>query len=309
MKGLLSIIVCTYNRAESLKDTLTSLGRQQMPAGMDLEIIAVDNNSKDHTPDVVKKAAGTSAWPLRYVFEGEQGLSHARNRGLSKAEGEWIAFTDDDVVADEHWAAALHAALVRESASCAGGRILPQWETPPPAWLQRNLLGNLALVDHGDEPLAMEEKFIGTFLYGASMAYTREVFTRFGGFNTELGRKGNVLLCGEETDLMKRIFEGGGRIVYVPEAVVHHKIPKERMQLSYFQRWNFHYGRSIAFMENGGRRIPVWLAKECVQNAAAAAWAYARRLEQEAVRRQLLCFFQLGQMAGRLSAKPVKTGV
>src|SRR5690348_6834853 len=97
-----TIIVCTYNRAASLRDTLQALRRLDSPAGCEWEVIVVDNNSRDDTRAVVEEVA--ASWPrLRYEFEGAQGLSHARNRGIGAARGDVILFTDDDVLPESDW--------------------------------------------------------------------------------------------------------------------------------------------------------------------------------------------------------------
>jgi len=92
-----SVIICTYNRAKSLQKTLHSLAAMTLPADWLWEVIVVDNNSCDDTRAVVAGFARTARFPLRYVFEGMQGLCQARNTGLTVARSEVIAFTDDDV--------------------------------------------------------------------------------------------------------------------------------------------------------------------------------------------------------------------
>src|SRR5437762_3176643 len=94
----ISAIVCTYNRCESLRDTLTALKQQHLRNGSSLEILVVDNNSRDLTKKVVSEAAKESGWPIRYVFESRQGKSSALNRGIREAAGEFLVMTDDDMI-------------------------------------------------------------------------------------------------------------------------------------------------------------------------------------------------------------------
>ncbi len=116
------------------------------------EIVVADNNSTDDTRDVVARFAESGPAPVRYMFEPRQGVSHARNAALATASGAVLAFMDDDVRPAEDWLAAVLAALAREDADIVGGRILPLWESPPPAWLEDNaqLYDYLALMTYPD---------------------------------------------------------------------------------------------------------------------------------------------------------------
>jgi len=129
-----SIIVCTYNRALSLRDTLRALRAQKTATLRDWEVIIVDNNSKDDTRKIVAEAQ--REWPsLRYEFEGAQGLSHARNHGIAAAHGDVLLFTDDDVLPEPDWLDATLLGLEKHQADACGGFVAPIWETPPPPWL------------------------------------------------------------------------------------------------------------------------------------------------------------------------------
>jgi glycosyltransferase involved in cell wall biosynthesis len=132
-----SVIVCTYNRCESLRETLAALQGQVVHPETRLEIIIVDNNSSDQTRDVIQEAAKQTRWPLAYCFEGRQGKSHALNQGIRRAQGEFLLFTDDDVVPDDRWVQGLHDALMLHRADVAGGPIRPLWLGTAPWWLPR----------------------------------------------------------------------------------------------------------------------------------------------------------------------------
>src|SRR5574340_52790 len=107
-----SVIICTYNRADLLKESILSVQNQDFPSDQ-YEIIVVDNNSADDTKDVVTETAKDSPVRIIYVFEGKQGLSHARNTGINNSDGEIIVFTDDDVEAEKSWLRELVAAKIR----------------------------------------------------------------------------------------------------------------------------------------------------------------------------------------------------
>src|SRR6266540_2548384 len=124
---MISAIICTYNRANSLQKTLKSLEDLVVPANLSWELIVVDNNSRDDTRAVVEGFARTARFPVRYVFAGRQGLCHARNTGITVARGEVMAFTDDDVTVDPCWL--WHLKRTFDQCDCMGvaGRIVPVW--------------------------------------------------------------------------------------------------------------------------------------------------------------------------------------
>ena len=132
MSMQVSVVIGTYNRAHLLEGTLEALASQEVPGSLEWEIVVVDNNSRDATAQVTTAFSKTTATRVRYVFEPQQGLSHARNRGIREARGAIIAFTDDDVLPASDWIAEIAAAIDRWKADGVGGRILPRWETSPP---------------------------------------------------------------------------------------------------------------------------------------------------------------------------------
>ena len=131
-----SVVVCTYNRCASLAETLDAIGAQQVPPGFRWELIVVDNNSKDDTRGTVERfAACRPNLAVRYGFEPKQGLSNARNHGIGAATGEFLVFTDDDVLPAADWLATLVQGMREHGCDAAGGYIEPLWQAPPPPWL------------------------------------------------------------------------------------------------------------------------------------------------------------------------------
>src|SRR5262249_39831024 len=120
-----SVVIGTFNRADLLGGTLRALVAQEGVESLRWEIVVVDNNSRDATPQVVAEVSTMTAIPVRYVFEPLQGLSRARNRGVLAARGAIIAFTDDDVIPAPDWIVQIGAAMDRWNAHGVGGRILP----------------------------------------------------------------------------------------------------------------------------------------------------------------------------------------
>ena len=243
---LISAVICTYRRPETLLAAIESLIDQTI-APESYEIIVVDNNSGDSTETVVKEVAkkqnGTGA-TIRYVLESNQGLSRARNTSIEVSNAEVIAFLDDDAVASPGWLKGLLEGFDGSSDVWAvGGRVLPIWEKERPSWITDRKLPSLSLLDWGDRqrPLALPERIIGV-----NCSFRRSAFEEVGLFETNLGRKGKLLLGLEDIELQQRIHDLGKQIVYVPDALVHHHVPSDRATRRYFFSRDLGNGRSQA---------------------------------------------------------------
>ncbi len=234
-----SVVVCTFNRSESLRRMLKSLQEIVIPDHLSCEVIVVDNNSDDDTRLVFEEIAKDFESRIRYVLEDKKGLSHARNRGVKEARGEIIAFTDDDVIVDKHWIQNIDKAFKEyDDVACIGGKILPIWEIPKPKWLKPDLYGYLALLDKGDSVAYMDALDI----WGANFAVKSEMFKRYGLFDTNLGRTPRKLYSGEEAEFLQRLQNAGKKILYYPSSIIHHHIPAYRMSKKYLRKWKFDQG-------------------------------------------------------------------
>ncbi len=239
----LSIILCTYNRAESLSRMLGTLAAARVPEALTCELVLVDNNSADGTRRVVEDRRRDFAYPVRYLFENRQGKSYALNAGVSVSSGEILAFTDDDVEIDEGWIENLVRPFAEEDVLAVGGRILPVWTSPRPDWFLTEgpdrLMTVLVSFDLGDEAMDVD-----TPPFGANMAIRKSAFSRYGHFRQDLGPNPGNLVRGEDTELMGRLLAAGERIVYAPDAVVRHPVDPERTTKEYFRSWYYDYGRA-----------------------------------------------------------------
>src|SRR5437868_2810073 len=131
---LVTVAICTRNRAESLRRTLESLTALQLPPAIEWEIVIINNASTDHTGKVIGGYA--ELLPIRHAFEPQIGLSLARNRAVGTAAGEYVIWVDDDVVVGPAWLSAYVEAFLRwPEASVFGGPIIPRYVTPVPKWL------------------------------------------------------------------------------------------------------------------------------------------------------------------------------
>ncbi len=300
-----SVIVCTYQRAESLHETLGALKALEIAAGRVVEFMVVDNNSGDHTRQVVERYQGE--WPtLRYEFESAQGLSHARNHGIACARGEIILFTDDDVLPAADWLEQTVAGLERYGADACGGYIAPIWEVPPPAWLTERFHGFLAVRTDREDDYPIDSPSLAPF--GANMAFRKAVFDRVGLFDTERGRKGKVLASGEDGEMFERILGAGLKAVFLGGARVRHKVEAFRMTRGYIRRWRRQTSRNLALSKGlpGSRRIfniPLYLFPQFLRALWRMISARLGAPADEAFNREIVVCHFIGTFEGLLKAR------
>jgi len=246
--SMISVVVCTYNRCESLKDTLQSLLSQRIAGRFTYEVIVVDNNSRDETKTVFTSFQSHTSIPLRYVFEENQGVAHARNRGIEEAQGDIIAFTDDDCIPDIHWLQNIHAAFEQYDCVGVGGKVLVEWlGQKVPCWMDEKnpkaYSGLTCFQDLGD--LVVNYEVDVTAPVTANFAIKKSAFTKYGFFDASLGRMGkNLGLGGEDYDYANRLLAAHVQLLFVPNIQVHHKVLLQRLNAQYLRRWHFSFGKA-----------------------------------------------------------------
>ena len=223
MSKKLTVIICTYNRSEMLAHCLGSLCGQT--SGGAFDVLVVDNNSTDDTRQVVESFM--PELPLRYVMEPEQGLSHARNRGLAESRTGWVAYLDDDAKARPDWCAAILETIGKNDFEAFGGPY-HAWHHfgPPPSWLPELYASYVPGQQYG--PLEAD-----TFIPGGNCAMEKSAAARAGAFPANFGMAGNKCAYGEESALFKRMAEQGGRLGYVPGMAIEHCV----LPFKYSMRW------------------------------------------------------------------------
>jgi glycosyltransferase involved in cell wall biosynthesis len=243
----LSVVVSTYNRADTLARAIESLIAQDVDPSR-YEIVIVDNNSSDHTRQVVESLR-SKAPSLSYVFEPRQGTSYGRNRGILTASAPLIAFTDDDVRVPPDWASVILTVFAQHpEVSCIGGKVLPSWSGPWPSWLTRQHWSPLALLDYGDTPFYVNAAH-RLCLIGANVAYRRDTFDRIGLFSTQvqtLKREPGT----EDHEILLRLWRDGGQGLYWPALTATADIAPERMRRQYHRQWHRRHGRFSATMRD-----------------------------------------------------------
>ncbi len=238
-----TVIVCTYNRCESLAGTLDSLAKSIVPASTEWEVLIVDNNSADRTRQVVEEFTRRFPGRFRYTFEPCQGKSFALNRGLRETQAEVLAFTDDDVIAEPTWLWNLTKDLFTGEWQGAGGKILPLNTAPIPDWIPRDTYGVL----WGDFDLGDESRDLSLAPYGCNMAFRRDVFEH-GLFRTDIGPgvQGARSTNFEDQNIGQGVLRRGGRLRYEPEAVIRHPFDTQRISRKYILNRFFQMGRYMA---------------------------------------------------------------
>jgi len=241
----LATIICTYNRAQSLRRTLETLARAELPADAQWEVIVVDNRSTDNTEAVCREFEGKL--PIHYCVEPHPGKSSALNTGIRLAKADLLLFTDDDVDVDRLWIKSFADAAARmQETPFFAGRIFAQLQGSPPRWFAdhaQTILSGVALhFDRGESECDMETAI------GANMALRAEVFATGRSFRPDLGPDGTETVRSEEDQLFEdlRAAVGERRAMgrYVPSALVFHRTSAKRTTETYVRRW--FYGDGVA---------------------------------------------------------------
>jgi glycosyltransferase involved in cell wall biosynthesis len=251
-----SIIIPTYNRVEYLVDTLRSVQEQDQIEGA-VEVIIVDNASTDATADTVESIRSDFRLPVHYIYEDRIGLHHSRHAGATAAQGEILAFIDDDVRVSPNWLAAIVEAYADPRTSAAGGRVLPEWESDPPKFISRLRGDYLSLLDYGDQARPLSE---GEGINGCNYSVRRKTLFDVGGFHPDsFSDPALQWLRGDgEAGLTKKILAAGGQVMYLPEATVWHRIPPSRQTEDYFRGRGFAHGLENAFAFARKRNCSSW---------------------------------------------------
>jgi glycosyltransferase involved in cell wall biosynthesis len=244
----ITVAICTFNRAESLRRTLDSVAAMRVPSDVAWEVLIVNNNSTDHTAEVINEYVGRL--PVRWEFEPQPGKSNAQNRAIDVAKGDYIVWIDDDVVVDAGWLTAYVAAFRRwPEAAVFGGRITPRYETPVAKWVmgcKAVLEGPCAIRDFGDQVRPLSAYDEDHFPFGANWAI-RTAEQRAFRYDPELGPVAYRWRTFEETDVIERVLTSGATGYWIPEAMVEHCIGRDRQTFRYIASYYESWGETLAF--------------------------------------------------------------
>jgi glucosyl-dolichyl phosphate glucuronosyltransferase len=265
-----TLIVPTYRRPEIVR-CLDSIQQQRLES---FEVLLVDNAADDRLRSTVEEYNRRARAPIRYLAEDNLGLHNARHAGVRVATGDVLVFTDDDATFDPGWLAAYAEQFaMHPEMAAAGGPVRPIWESPPPGWLMRfmadypEMFPVLSLM----EPYPEFRLSAQGWFFGVNMAIRRSVLVDLGGFNPD--SFGSIWLGDGETGLNRRLRETSALIGYVPEALVYHHVPRERMSAGYFRRRQANDGACdvYALYHRAGVPGPAGLAREAGRIVARSA--------------------------------------
>ena len=232
---ILSIIICSYNRASYISDALTSLYNQSSELD-NFEVIIVDNNSTDNTKEVYVIWRQTNMnGQFTFISETKQGASFARNTGATIAKGEWVCFMDDDAVATPNYVENILKHIQNKPDAVGfGGRIIPKYIPSEPKWMSyyvSSLIGNF---DYAPIACAFEN---GKYPLESNMIVKKSVYDQIGGFNVNLpGVVGTLRIGGEGKELFYKILALGHIIYYDPAICVHHVVEVKKLTSEYMYR-------------------------------------------------------------------------
>ena len=238
-----SIVIATRNRGDLLSDCLAGIANQDF-AGRVEEVIVVDN-SDDSAATEKAVANAECRWPVRLLISSPPGVSRARNKGLSEANGEITIFLDDDEIPCEDWLSELLSTFSvsdeDRSVDIVAGNYEPVWAAHCPEWLDEKFFGVYSVgFQRGSEPRRMRER---EWVLEGNVAIRTSLLIAAGGFDEALGRAGASLVSGEGIIFAKLQAEGAVAW-YNPRAVVRHIIHADRLNRNWLMRRMFASGVS-----------------------------------------------------------------
>lgn len=303
---MLSVILCTYNRDKYIYNVLRSIADNDYPHNL-YEIVLVNNNSTDNTQAECQRfQADYPDITFRYLVEPSQGLSYARNCGITNALGDLLVYVDDDATVNPQYLRTYADFFQRNpDAVAAGGPILPVYETQEPSWMShytRQLItGRLYL---GSRQRQFPR---GAFPGGGNACYRKTVFDAVGPFNVQLGRKGNSLIGAEEKDLFDKMTTRGMHFYYLPDAILYHIIPPHKLTPDYFQRLTYGIGVSERYrtLQISRKKYLSRLLKELIKWAATILLWLKFLITLQPEKGNKLVAFRRNVTRGLLSTKPI----
>ncbi|MBO4712064.1 glycosyltransferase family 2 protein [bacterium] len=252
----ISIAVCTYNRADVLPKCLESLVDQTADTEL-FEVLIIDNNSTDDTKKIATDFCKKSS-NFKYIFEEKQGLSHARNRAITEANGEYIAYIDDDAIANKDWVKKIESVIQNNKDIAAfGGPIYPWYNKEKPKWFK----DEFATHSYGKQHFQLTEQNCPFGLSGSNMIFKKEILNKYNGFSAEYGMTGNKIAFGEESFLFNKMLKNNENIQYFPDIKVSHLVSAKSYSLKEAFKRSIQNGKAIAHIR-GSRPLSIDFIKK-----------------------------------------------
>jgi GT2 family glycosyltransferase len=246
-----SVIVPTHGRPDLLARCLDALSRAAAPS-WSWDVVVVDNSLEHDRAANARTVESFGRSNFLYVAMEPLGLTAARHYGAASATGDVVSYLDDDSFVSETWLVGVFDAFVRRGASFVGGPNMPDYEIPPPAWLESfwatsdgvRYLTYLSLLDAGDH----RRRVLATHVYGCNLSIRRDVLERVRGFNPDSMPPGRKAFQGDgETALSVKVEAAGYPATYEPTCGIRHFVPAARMTEEYFAQRAFAFGIEASF--------------------------------------------------------------
>jgi glucosyl-dolichyl phosphate glucuronosyltransferase len=264
----ITVAICTRNRCHLLQQTLEQMKLVKIPLDVEWELLIVNNDCTDQTDNII--LSFSACLPINRQFQPLAGLSNARNLAVSKASGEYILWTDDDVLVDVDWIEAYCDAFTRwPDAAVFGGPIHPWYAVTPPPWLTRvihRVPGAYALQDLGNKELPLTTEKLP---YGAN--YALKLKTQAAHlYDPQLGLQPGSTMGYEEIAVISAILESGNSGRWVPQAKVRHYLPEKRMSRTYLRRYFMGQGEYLMRTQpdSTSKKLygkPRWLLRHAIE--------------------------------------------
>lgn len=229
----ISICICTRNREEGLKKLLDSLMKMQTPAGLEIRIIVVENDSKNLSENIVNEFANKCKFTTSYFLETKQGIAFARNRSVKEAFGsDFCCFVDDDQVVSPDWLDELLKCQAEFNADGVWGPNPPIFNSKVPSCIRQ---------------FHMPEMYdYGTIV---KTAYTNCLLLRKKYLDRIDGPFDFRLRGGSDIFLTSQISKLGGIIRYNPHAIAYEIIPNDRTTIKYIAKRCYRNSNTSYFVQ------------------------------------------------------------
>jgi glycosyltransferase involved in cell wall biosynthesis len=235
-----SIAICTFNRCGPLGEALRSLGLLTTNGDLTYEIVVVDDGSTDATRETVETFSSTTSIPVIYSRQAGLGIAAARNHCIRRSRGEWIAFFDDDQLANPDWLQRLYSFALQRNIQCVGSARdlrIPDCDPATLPSVTRAVLGEL---QHPEAHECARKPMLST----GTVLIHRSVFDAVGGFDE------SILHGGSDTDLFVRMRRHGFKLWFTPDAICHHLIPSHRLKAKFLLWCSMRNGVSFARVDS-----------------------------------------------------------
>ncbi|WP_405619654.1 glycosyltransferase [Streptomyces sp. NBC_01511] len=246
-----SVVVCAYTqeRWEDILAAVDSVRKQSMPPTETLLVVDHNEALLARLREEYGSCSPADGGEVRVLANaGPRGLSAGRNTGIAAARGEFVAFLDDDAVAERDWLRHLAAGYGDPRVMAVGGRTLPAWSTGSrPVWFPEEFDWVVGCTYRGLPPGRVRVRNV----LGGNASFRRTAFDSAGGFATGIGRDGGRRPLGcEETELCIRLTRALPHAVLLIDdrAVIHHKVPRSRTRFGYFRTRAYAEGLSKALV-------------------------------------------------------------